>query len=206
MHARSTTVRGSPEAVDQGIAMVRDEVLPQITSMEGCAGLSMLVSRESGQCIVTTSWESLDAMHATEQVAAPLRERASDLLGGAYEVDEWEVAVMHRAHHTPEGGATRSTWLGMPPDQVDRAVDVFRMVVLEKVEQLDGFCSALLMVDRDNGRLVATVAFDDMSLVEATRDTARTLRTQIADEVGAEILDVQEHEVAIAHLHVPEMA
>ena len=45
MHARSTTITGRPEAVDEGIAFVRDEVQPAITAMDGCLGLSLVVDR-----------------------------------------------------------------------------------------------------------------------------------------------------------------
>ena len=40
MYARSTTVRGNPDAVDEGIAYVRDTVMPAVQQMDGCVGLS----------------------------------------------------------------------------------------------------------------------------------------------------------------------
>ena len=46
MYARSTTVRGDPQSVDDGIAYVRDEVMPAVQQMDGCIGLSMLADRD----------------------------------------------------------------------------------------------------------------------------------------------------------------
>lgn len=192
--------------MDEGIAMVRDEVLPAVTGMNGCLGLAMLADRSSGEGIVTTSWESREAMQATAEAVAPMRERASALLGGDATVQEWEISVAHRHRPTPEGGCTRTTWLRMSPEGLDRVHDVFRFGVLPKAESMPGFCSAVLMVDRDSGLTVSTVAFEDRASVEATRDAAQEIRTTATAEIGAEILDVREHELVLAHLHVPEMA
>ena len=52
MYARSTTFRGRPESVDDGIAFCRDEVLPMCRDLPGCLGLSMIVDRGSGRCVV----------------------------------------------------------------------------------------------------------------------------------------------------------
>lgn len=206
MYARSTTVQGSPKRVDQAIAMVRDEVLPAVSQMPGCLGLSMMVDRSDGHGVVTTSWESEEAMRSTADAVAPMREKAANLIDGTAEVQEWEIAVMHRAHHAPAGSYVRSTWLRSDPAGVDRALDVFRLGVLPRVEELQGFCSAILMIDRESGLAVSSVAFDDLAAIEASRDAAQAIRGGAVKEIGAEVLDVREHELILAHLHVPEMA
>lgn len=206
MYARSTTVQGSPRRIEAAIAMVRDEVLPAVSQMPGCLGLSMMVDRGTGHGVVTTSWESQETMRATADAVAPMREKAANLIDGTAEVQEWEIAVMHRAHPAPAGSYVRSTWLRSDPAGVDRALDVFRMGVLPRVEELPGFCSAVLMIDRDSGLAVSSVAFDDLAAIEASRDAAQAIRGGAVKEIGAEVLDVHEHELILAHLHVPEMA
>lgn len=206
MHARSTTVRGQSDAIDRGIAQVRDEVLPTVTGMDGCLGLSMLVDRDSGECIVTTSWESEEAMHATAQQVKPLRDRASELMGGMSSVQEWEIAVMHRDHRSAEGSCARSTWMSMDPSATERGLDFYRMGLIPRLEELEGFCSASLLIDRATGMAVSTVAFDSREAMEATRASADELRRSSVAELGLQILDVHEYELALAHLHVPEMA
>jgi hypothetical protein len=135
-----------------------------------------------------------------------MREKAANLFGGTAKVDEWEIAVMHRAHHAPQGSCARSTWFRADPTAVERSLDVFRLGVLPKVEELRGFCSAVLMIDRETGMAVSTVAFDNRSDIEASRDSAQAIRAGAVKEIGAEVLDVREHELILAHLHVPEMA
>ena len=65
MYARTTTVRGDPRAVDDGIAFARNEVWPRLERMDGCVGMSMLADREAGRCIVTAAWATEDAMRAS---------------------------------------------------------------------------------------------------------------------------------------------
>ena len=111
VYARSTTFRGRPESVDDGIAFCRDEVLPMCRELPGCMGLSMIVDRGSGRCVATSSWESLESMRATMTQLQPIRQRAAEMLGGNPEVAEWEIAVMHRDHRSADGACARVTWL-----------------------------------------------------------------------------------------------
>ncbi len=108
MYARSTTFHGRPGNIDAGIAFVKNEAVPMLDKIEGSSGLSMLVDHETGQCIATSSWENEAAMRASDEQLRPIRDRGRDILGGSMQVDEWEIAVMHRAHH---GECCRVSWL-----------------------------------------------------------------------------------------------
>ena len=48
MYARSTSITGDAAQIDACIAFLREEVMPTITAMDGCMGISMLVDREAG--------------------------------------------------------------------------------------------------------------------------------------------------------------
>ena len=177
MYARTTTIQADPSKIDDGIAMMRDEVTPKITAMDGCVGMSMLVDRASGRCIATSSWESEEALSASADRVRPLRDRAEQVLGATGStVDSWEVEVVHRDHALPEGAWARITWLSGMGEDLDRATDVFRMAVLPKVQELDGFCSASLLTNRASGRAVATVTFESREQVEASRGAATAIR------------------------------
>lgn len=205
MFARSTTIDARPDAVDAGIARVRDDVVPALHQIDGCVGLSLIADRESGRCIVTSAWESQEAMRASAERVRPLRDAAAAVFGGTPMVDEWEIAVLHRDHSSHAGAAVRATWLRARPDQFDRAVDFYRTDVLPALEQFEGFCSASLMIDRATGRAVSSTSFTDSGAMERTRDEARSLRTARLRDLGADQLDVGEFELAISGLHVPEM-
>ena len=106
----------------------------------------------------------------------------------------------------PEGACARVTWLSGTPDNTERASDVFRMAVLPRVQELDGFCSASLLINRETGRAVGTVTFERREQLEASRVGAGGIREAASGDIGANMDDVAEMEVSLAHLHLPEMA
>ena len=179
--------------------------MPAITAMDGCIGLSMLVDRVSGMCIATRAWNDEQARQAADASLRPMREEAGKILGGNASVDMWEIAVLHRDHRTSDSTHVRCTWLRTDPERTDLAIALFRSDVLPVAEGMDGFCSASLMVDRGAGRAVSSVTWDSRQAMEDSREAATKVRSKAADQVGAEIEEVAEFEMALAHLRVPEL-
>ena len=205
--ARSTTVHATPASIDDGIELVRGEVLPQVMQMDGCTGLSMMVDRESGMCIVTTAWATADAMRASAERVRPMRDRATEALGaGPSSVEALEIAMMHREHPTPEGACVRVGWLRVDPGRIEEMVEGFKHDALPRVEQLGGFVSASLMIDRSAGRAVTSLCYENRDALDANRDEAQRIRDEGTAQMNVEVMDIREYELALAHLRVPEMA
>jgi hypothetical protein len=206
VYARSTTIHAQPASIDMGIAHVRDVVMPALREMEGCRGISLLVDRESGRCVATSSWDSQQAMQASAERIWPVRNRAAEIFGGRAVTEQWEIAVVHRDHHSGPGACVRATWLKARPEQFERGIDFYRWAVMPALEEFDGFCSASLMVDPLGARAVVSVAYDSFETMERSSDAASSLRTAMLRDLGIDQDDVGEFELTIAHLHVPEMA
>lgn len=206
MYARSTAVQADPESIDAGVEFVRDEVMPALLAMDGCVGLSMLVDRASGRCIATSAWDTERAMRASEYNARPLRDRTAEILGDRAQVDEWEIALVHRDHATADGACVRVTWMRFKESDFQRAVNIYKLVSLPAIENLDGFCSASLLVNHEAGIAVSSVTYDSREAMELNRQGADAVRSTVAREAGVEVLDVGEFDLALAHLRVPELA
>ena len=206
MYARSSTIQAQPSSIDAGIAHVRDTVMPALGGVDGYTGLSLLVDRSSGRCIATSAWQSEEAMRASAESIRSIRDRAAEVFGGSADVEEWEIAVLHRDHRSRDGACVRATWVKVGPDQIDRGIDFYKMTILPALEELEGFCSASLLVDRASGRGVASATFDSVEARERNRDQLDRIRATGSQEVAAEVLDECDFELAIAHLRVPEMA
>lgn len=206
MFARSTTIQADRASIDAGIAHIRDIVLPELLRMDGCIGLSMMVDRDSGRCIVTSAWQTAEAREGSLNAVVPLRSRAADVLGGSFTVDEWEIAVMHRDHPTHSGACIRATWLSGEPSAMDDAIGTYRMGALPRMEVIPGFCSASLMVNRETGRAVSSVCYESREALDASREQANQIRSSTATQAGLTVQEVAEFDLAVAHLRVPEMA
>jgi heme-degrading monooxygenase HmoA len=204
MYARSTTIRGNPQAMDEGISYLRDKVMPAVQQMDGCVGLSMLAERETGRCIVTTSWADHEALRRSAEGVMAMRQRAAEIMGGSAEVQEWEVALMHRLHSAHHGACARVIWTEGDPAGADRMIDSFRMTVLPQLEDLPGCCSVSVMLDRTSGRSVVTTTYDSPQDMIAARERATQLREEFMQQMNRNITEVAEFDLVVAHLRVPE--
>jgi len=206
VYARSTSIQAHPSNIDAGVAYVRDEVMPALAALDGFVGLSLLVDRESGRCIAASAWETEEAERSSAERVGPLRERAAEVFGGTATAETWEIGLLHRDHRSSDGACVRVTWLKVPRDQADRAIDFYRSDVLPSLENLDGFCSASFLINRNSGRGVSTATFDSREAMDRNREQAKELRNTRTRELGADIVDIGEFDLAIAQLRVPEMA
>ena len=200
MFARSTTFHGRPENVAAGIRYVQNEAGPMLDKIDGCRGLSLLVDRPSGDCIATSSWEDEATMLASGESLHEIRERGRDILGGSMQIDSWDIAVMHRSHH---GECCRVSWL---EGDLDAMIGTFRTAILPRLEEMPGFCSASLLVNRTADIGCATTCWDTRAAMVASSSKADDLRQRAASDARGSIVEVHEFELAYAHLHVPEMA
>ena len=205
MYARSTTFDTPHAALDVGIGRVRDQLMPAVLDVEACVGLSLLVDPASGRCVLTTAWRSKEAMQDAADRLRPVSDRLADVLDGPADDEEWEIAVLHRDHPSGPGTCVRTVRMQVEPDRLAHSVDLYRMVLLPQIEEFDGFCSVGLMVDRACGHAVSSVAFDSREAMRQTRNLAAVVREGATHEASGEILDVAEFDLALAHLHVPDL-
>jgi quinol monooxygenase YgiN len=205
MRVRSTSIRGNSANVDAGIAYVRDEVLPTVQQTKGCVGLSMLTDRDSGRCIVATAWTDEQAMRATAAEDRTVQHRLLHMLGGGHaDVQEWEIAILHRDRPAGDGAGAQVSWARITPAHLDDLLVAYRSNLMPRLQELPGFCSLSLVVDRRVGRTVSVTSFESREALELVRKHARSLREQFAQAMGARIVDVAEMDLVLAHLRVPE--
>ena len=161
-----------------------------------------MTDRDSGRCIVTSAWETEEARRASAEGVRELRERAAEMFDMTPELQEWDIAVLHRAHR--DGACARVTWTRTDPANLDRMIDAYRDSLMPWWEETTGFCSNSLMVNRGDGRCASSVVFESRDAMAHTRDQFTTLREEFVAKLGMEILEVAEFDLVLAHLRVPE--
>jgi len=167
----------------------------------------MLADREAGRCIITAAWATEEAMQASAESVRDSRSRAAEVLrADTVDVQEWEIAALHRVHAAGPDACARVIWTETDRESMDRMVDAFRMSLLPRMEELPGFCSVSLMVDRMTGRASAAVTYESRDALMRSRQMGAAMREDFATAMGARITEVAEFDLALAHLRVPEMA
>ena len=112
---------------------------------------------------------------------------------------------MHRVRPAGEHPACRVTWAALrDPAHVDEDVATFRMALMPRMEELPGFSSVSLMVDRLSGRAVAAVTYVDGAAKRAAAQQADALQAEYVRSLDGRITDVAEMGLVIAHLRIPE--
>lgn len=203
MHARCSTLTIAPDRAEDAVAFVRDQVMPAVTGLDDCLGLSMLVDRDEGRCIVTSAWREAACMRASGEHRRFLDED-DKLFVEPPKVEEWEIAVLHRSKNRHRGRWARLAWMVGDVDDVDRQVDVYRMLAVPRLDEIEGFCGASLLLDRRTGRAVSCVTYESRAALDDGRDAALAMRREAVAMTGVEIQRGAEMELALAHLRVPE--
>jgi hypothetical protein len=93
MHARVTSIAGSPADIDAGVDNFRTNVVPY--ARDQGKGAILLIDREAGEAIAITLWGDEQALRASEERANALRADAADQMGATQQptVGRYEVAV-----------------------------------------------------------------------------------------------------------------
>jgi heme-degrading monooxygenase HmoA len=90
-----------------------------------------------------------------------------------------------------------STFTGTT-DEVDEAIRQVRENVLPRVEQLDGYMGAYFLVDRQNGKSLSVTLWESEEAMRASEEAANSLRSEVADALGTQMVGVERYEVALA--------
>jgi len=205
MHARTTMLQARADAVDDMVRLV-EELRGPVGQIDGNLGMSMLADRDSGRCIITSSWTDKGVMQASAEAVRPMRDRLAEFASEPWMVQEWEIAVLHRKRPADAGACARVAWLQGQPEEADTGISLYRSQVVPALDELPGFCSASLLVDRASGRSVSSVAYENRDRLRATRPAAEELRNRTVQQLHSHVYEVAEFELALSHLRVPEMA
>lgn len=98
MHARVTTFPGlAPERIKATVEEFKEQHLPQLEQAEGYCGCWVGVDFTGGRAIAVTFWDTIDAIHATDQLASQARAAAVTRAGVDRErptvIDRYEIVV-----------------------------------------------------------------------------------------------------------------
>ena len=83
-------------------------------------------------------------------------------------------------------------------------VDGFRTSLLPNLEELPGFCSVSLLIDRTAGRAATAVTYENRTAMEHAGGRARVLRKEFLQAMDLKQTGGASFDLVLAHLRVPE--
>ena len=94
MFARVHTLETSPEQHDQGLEIVRDELLPWLRDSTGFRGLIRLADPARGKTLVITLWADEEALRTSDEAGERLVELTAAAVGVTRrELEKFEVTL-----------------------------------------------------------------------------------------------------------------
>jgi heme-degrading monooxygenase HmoA len=107
MHARVSTIRGTPQKMDDAKGHIQEQTLPQLRKMDGFEGFLALGDRQSGKVVGVAFWESEEALRATDQAVSGVRSGVAQAADGTVaSVEAYEVLVNEAPSAGPLGAVT----------------------------------------------------------------------------------------------------
>ncbi|OLC22865.1 MAG: hypothetical protein AUG06_10120 [Actinobacteria bacterium 13_1_20CM_2_65_11] len=95
---RLNTITGDPKKIDDAIKFVEKQVLPVLKALKGYRALLMSVDRLTGRSTVSTVWETIADLEASEPKVSSLRRDAADAAGASdVKVEIFETAFVEIA-------------------------------------------------------------------------------------------------------------
>ncbi|MGH3498777.1 MAG: antibiotic biosynthesis monooxygenase [Nocardioidaceae bacterium] len=201
MYVRANTFTADPDKIDDGLRFIKERVLPLTDSAAGNRGLAMSVDRDTGNGSVVSFWDDLESLRASESAIAPLRDEAAAVLGGSLTPQVLETVEQIMPRPPTPGCWNRITVLELEPADVDKTIEVFRTSTAPALEAMEGFCAAMLNVDRAGGRGVAVTIWRDRDALTASRERASGLRQEVTDKAHGTVVSVEEHEIVLSMRH-----
>jgi heme-degrading monooxygenase HmoA len=185
MHVRITTVTGASD-IDRGLAVLRDQVVPQMQQQAGFRGLSAAGDRAAGLVTVLSVWDSQADLQASESAADKARGDAVRLMGGQVSVERYEQTVCEVADTRPGPGAKLHIRnIKLDPDRIEEILGFFRQTVVPDMKTRPGFRAVRQLIDRTTGEgRVGSVWADQDSLAASLAQSGQ--RRAAAHDRGVE--------------------
>jgi hypothetical protein len=175
VYARLTLNTADPARLDEVISHHEQDVMPVLTHEGGYRGMSVAVNEELGVSVMWVYWATEQEMRANDATfTRPVHDAA--YFGATVSIEHYEVArFVHSAPAHP-GAAISLTRLEAEP--TDDVLAAFGGIDMGSLATSDGFCTAVLLVDRQSGRAVIETIWRDVGALVAARSVAAARRLE----------------------------
>jgi hypothetical protein len=205
MYLRVTAFKSDPAKLDQGVAFLRDKIIPAMKKAPGFLGATAIIDRKEGTGAASTLWESLEAMNQAELLGQQSRTQSAEATGlEVVDVDRFEITSLEMSSPTVElPSYTRLITAYSDPKKLDQIVKMVRDDSIKTLKSQPGFRAFAAGVNRMTGRGFTSVSFATAQQREASNSALVDQRERIAKVGEMQGLQVQLFETVLAEITVP---
>jgi heme-degrading monooxygenase HmoA len=180
MFARITRADMPPDRLDDFVAHVR-AAAQSMAQLEGYRGVVALANRSTGAGMAGTYWDFAEAMQASEDIGRAARDSVASAIEGFHTTgpDRFEFVIQERAAPPRAGTFARMNDRQVAPASLDAVIEFMRQQVVPAIKSLSGFQTAVMLVNRDSGRMLAASVWATEAEREASAATVSPLRDQV---------------------------
>ena len=202
MFVRSMYITTDPADVDPATEVIPKAVPGMLADQPGYQGIGMFADRTVGKILTGSWWETEQALKDSD---TNLRDRRTEMLArfvSTITTMNLEAVAYTRPASATSGGF-RLQRMAFAPGQGDRIAQAFKEVGMPRLQDLDGFQSASLLMDRERGMAGVGTFFQDMDALAASRGPQAAIRKAAFEQMkeGVQLLALEEFEVV--ELEVP---
>ncbi|HUR14344.1 MAG TPA: hypothetical protein VM097_07610 [Mycobacteriales bacterium] len=190
MFTRLTTITAA-QNIDDGLAFIRDTVVPTLQQQRGYAGLIASTDRAGSVLAALTVWQDEASRDASESGIAKVRDEAVRVIGGTVSVTLHEQVLFEQAKPIEAGTALLVRPIRMDPAAIDGNIAYFRAEVLPQIQAEKGYRAVRQLIDRTTGEGLAGTVFDDQASLRVAAAHAEERRADaekrgvVLSELGA---------------------
>ena len=193
LHIRFNLITADPLQLGDAIKFIEADVRTGVESQPGNLGLALYANLELGVAVLESFWMSGDAMRVSEHVVSPSRREAIRRASGTVSVERYQLPIFEREAPLVDDAWLRLTRMDVEPAGVDDAEGVYADTAVPWLEDTEGFCGALLLVDRTRGHLISETIWRSHDALAASRSVAAAVRVDAAGSTGCVIRAVEEY-------------
>ena len=192
MYARFTLHTADPARLGEVISHYENDVSTAFTHEPGSRGMSVLVNDDLGVALVQAYWTTEDAMRSNDATFAdPIHDAA--FFGATVSIERYEVARFVLIASAHPGAAVSLTRLDAEPARLDDVVAAYDYFAVGSLAGSDGFCTAVLFVDRRSGRAVVETTWRYGEALVAARSASAARRLDAVKAGTAVVRGIEQY-------------
>jgi hypothetical protein len=201
MQARLNLITMDPLRLGDSVRFIETEVRPAVERLDGSLGLSLYTNPELGVAVLESYWVSRDTLRASEDQVSASRQAAIRKAVGTVSVERYRVPVSEREIPLRAGAGLRLTRMDVDPDKAEEAAEVYGATAVPALAETEGFCAALLFLDRRTGHSIGETIWLNHHRLAASRSAAAAVRVETVTLTGCVIRAVEEYGLVFSSAH-----